>query len=118
MAYEASDGKKFTNKPAMRAHSAYAQSRGMSNGAQGRMDPLGTPGTTTAEGEDQGGEAPEQVAEAHGPAHEVHMMHDHEGGMHRVHSKHPDGHEHHSEHGSADEAHEHASKLAGCGMGG
>lgn len=60
-------------------------------------------------------ESPEAVAEQHGPAHEVHIQHDHEGGMHHVHSLHPDGHEHQSQHGSAEEAHEHGKKLAAPG---
>lgn len=60
-----------------------------------------------------GSEDPTQVAAEHGPAHEVHIQHDHEGGKHSVHSKHGDGHEHHSEHGSAGEAHQHAAKLSG-----
>jgi|ERR1039458_1803993 hypothetical protein len=61
-----------------------------------------------------GGEAPEQVVAAHGPATEVHITHDHASGQHHVHSKHEDGHEHHSEHGSAEEAHSAAGTLAGA----
>jgi hypothetical protein len=62
-----------------------------------------------------GSEDPTQVAAEHGPAHEIHMQHDHEGGKHSVHSKHGDGHEHHSEHNSAHEAHQHAQQVAGVG---
>jgi hypothetical protein len=58
-------------------------------------------------------ESPEQVAQTHGPAVEVHMSHEHEMGSHHVHSVHQDGYEHHSDHGSVEEAHEHAKKLAG-----
>lgn len=70
-----------------------------------------------AEPEMGGEEDGSAVAAEHGPAHEVHITHDHAAGMHHVHSMHPDGHEHHSDHGSAEEAHEHAKKLAsGEGM--
>ena len=59
------------------------------------------------------------IAAEHGPAHEIHMQHEHEMGAHHVHSVHPDGHEHHSDHGSVKEAHDHAHKLAGgAGEGG
>jgi len=69
-------------------------------------------------GEEMGGEeSGTEVAAAHGPAHEVHITHDHEGGAHHVHSVHPDGHEHHSDHGSAGEAHDHAKELADDGQG-
>src|SRR4029077_18852451 len=68
------------------------------------------------------GENPEQqdgaaIAAEHGPAHEIHMQHEHEMGAHHVHSMHPDGHEHHSDHGSVGEAHDHAKKLAGGEQG-
>jgi hypothetical protein len=66
------------------------------------------------------GQEPEdgaQIAEQHGPATEVNVMHQHEAGMHHVTSHHPDGHMHESDHGSAEEAHEHAKKLAGAGSG-
>jgi hypothetical protein len=76
-----------------------------------RRDPLAQPG-----GEESMGESsPEQVAQEHGPAVEVNVMHNHEAGEHHVHSKHPDGHEHHSDHASAGDAHDHAKMLA---MGG
>ena len=39
-----------------------------------------------------------QVAAEHGPAHTVHITHDHEGQRSHVHSIHPDGHEHHADH--------------------
>lgn len=58
-----------------------------------------------------GEEAPADVKAAHGPATEINIQHDHEGGRHHVHSKHSDGHEHQSEHGSAEEAHDHAREL-------
>lgn len=56
-----------------------------------------------------------QIAEQHGPATEVHMMHEHEMGAHHVQSAHPDGHMHESDHESAEAAHEHGKKLAGVG---
>ena len=65
-----------------------------------------------------GGEEPEEgsaIAEEHGPAHEVHITHDHAAGAHHVHSMHPDGHEHHSDHASVEEAHEHGKQLASGG---
>ena len=58
-------------------------------------------------------QAPEQVAEEHGPPVEVHHTHESEMGSHHVHSVHGDGFEHHSDHGSADEAIEHHKKLMG-----
>lgn len=104
MAYETKDGKKFTNRPPMMAHNRSMERGG---GIAEKTDPLKQPGQESGE---------EDVAAEHGPAHEIHMMHDREGGRHHVHSMHPDGHEHHSDHGSAEEAHEHAKKCAGCGM--
>jgi hypothetical protein len=114
MAFAASDGKKFTNRPPMRAHEASMAKRSMAGGAGPSVgaDPLQQP----AQGEQEmGQEDGSAVAAEHGPAQEVHTMHDHEGGMHHVHSIHPDGHEHHSDHASAEEAHEHGKKLAGGG---
>lgn len=55
----------------------------------------------------------QQVAAEHGPAHEIHMQHDHEGGVHHVHSVHHDGYEHHADHPSAEHAHAHAAHAAG-----
>lgn len=105
MAYEAKDGKKFTNRPPMMAHN---RSMERNQGVMDRQDPLEQPG-----GEVPGEQDGDQVAQEHGPAQEVHVTHDHEAGAHHVHSIHPDGHEHHSDHGSVDEAHEHAKKVAG-----
>lgn len=61
-----------------------------------------------------GSESPEQVVEAHGPAHHISIEHNHSGGEHHVHSHHQDGHHHHSTHGSVGEAHDHARALAGA----
>jgi hypothetical protein len=87
-----------------------AHKRSMERNSAPATDPLQQP--TEGGGEQDGS----QVAQEHGPAVEVNVMHEHEAGQHHVHSKHPDGHEHHSDHGSADEAHEHAKKLAGAGV--
>lgn len=111
MAYEASDKKKFTNKPPMMQHErSLSRMAGKSEAGGVMADPLKQPGQDSMGAED--GAA---VAAEHGPAHEVHMMHDHEGGRHHVMSMHPDGHQHESEHGSVEEAHEHGKKLAGAG---
>lgn len=59
-------------------------------------------------------ESPEEIAAAHGPAHEVHITHDEEMGEHHVHSKHPDGHVHKSKHADRNAAHSHGMKLAGA----
>ncbi len=119
MAFQAKDGRKFTNRAPMVSHDrsvARMASRSEAGGAgrtgmMERTDPLKQPGEP--DGDEQDGSA---IAAEHGPAHEVHMMHHHEDGRHEVHSMHPDGHEHHSEHGSVEDAHEHAKKLAGAGM--
>ena len=108
MAYGTSDGFKSTNRSPMMAHKASMERKSSAGGVGLASDPLGQPA-------EEGGEDPSQVAREHGPAHEVHMMHDHEMGKHSVHSKHPDGHEHHSEHGSAEEAHDHGKMLASQG---
>jgi hypothetical protein len=115
MAFQAKDGKSFTNRPAMMAHNRSVARMGAKSEAGGagmeKADPLEQPGSEMEDGEQDG----EAIASEHGPAHEVHMQHDHEAGMHRVHSMHPDGHEHHSDHASVEDAHEHGKKLAGAG---
>ncbi|MDR5729432.1 MAG: hypothetical protein RB191_18620 [Terriglobia bacterium] len=113
MAFPAKDGKKFSMASRRNAHDragAVKESRGMSvNLDKSPADVLEPP--EGAEPEQDGAE----IAQQHGPAMEVNLQHDHEGGTHHVHSVHPDGHEHHSDHGSAEEAHEHGKKLAGVG---
>ena len=113
MAFMASDGKKFTNRPPMKQHEASLARKSMAGGAgiAERTDPLAQPGGEEDAGEHTPEEAAQTVAE-HGPAHEVHMTHDHESGQHHVHTMHPDGHEHHSDHASMEEAHEHAKHLS------
>lgn len=57
-----------------------------------------------------------QITADHGPAHTVHMTHDHEGMRSHVHSIHADGHEHHADHegeGHHVNAHHHAMHAAG-----
>ena len=55
-------------------------------------------------------------ASQHGPAHEIHVMHDHAAGRHHVHSVHSDGFQSHSDHPSAHHAHHHAAKMAGVNL--
>ena len=116
MAFQAKDGKKSTNRAPMMQHNRSLDRMASKSEAGGagtmQADPLAQPG----EGGEMGQEDGSAVAEQHGPAQEIHMMHHHEEGRHEVHSMHPDGHQHSSEHGSVDEAHEHAKKLAGGGM--
>lgn len=57
------------------------------------------------------------ASEEHGPAVEVHMLHDHAAGMHHVHSIHPDGHEEHSDHADAPSAHMAAGDAVGASAG-
>ena len=109
MAYGTADGFKSTNRAPMMAHKRSMERKSMAGGAG---DPLQQPAAGEPDGDEQ---SPEQVAQEHGPAVEVNVMHNHEAGQHSVHSKHQDGHEHQSEHGSVDEAHDHAKKLAGGG---
>jgi hypothetical protein len=66
-------------------------------------DVLGNP-----EGVDAGA-----VAAEHGPAENVTIHHDHQGGKHVVVSRHPDGHMNLSQHKSHTEAHEAAKQLSG-----
>lgn len=109
MAFQSSDGQSFTNRPPMRQHEKSMMAKKSMAGGAG--DPLQQP----AAGE-MGQEDGSQVAAEHGPAAEVHVMHNHEAGEHHVQSSHPDGHQHTSQHDSAEEAHEHGKKLAGGGM--
>ena len=109
MAYGTEDGFKSTNKAPMMAHKRSMERKSMAGGAGPTADPLQQP-------TDGGGEDGSQVAQEHGPAVEVNVMHNHEAGEHHVSSNHPDGHQHESMHGSAEEAHEHGKKLAGGGM--
>lgn len=104
MAFTAKDGSKHTNRDTMVQQDR--KKMATMPDKQAPADPMGEP-----DGDEQDGEA---VAAAHGPATEVHMMH--QQGQHEVHSVHPDGHTHMSNHGSVEEAHEHGKKLAGAGQ--
>lgn len=60
-----------------------------------------------------------QIAEEHGPAHTVNLVHDHEAMKSHVHSIHADGHEHHADHDGEEHvmhAHHHAAHAAGVQM--
>lgn len=104
MAFKSSDGSQFTNHSGMKSHEARIKAKSPQPAPQPEPD-----------ADDMGGEDPQSVASAHGPAVEVNISHDHQGGKHSVHSMHQDGHEHTSEHGSADEAHQAARVLSGDG---
>lgn len=112
MAFDGGGGFKSTNRAPAMAHKRSMERKSMAGGAgmAEKSDPLAQP-----DGGDMGQEDGSQVAEEHGPAQEVHVMHNHEAGEHEVHSSHPDGHSHSSMHGSAEEAHEQGKKLAGAG---
>lgn len=112
MAFTAKDGSKHTNRDTMkRADARFGAQQPQKIGGQVSQD------------EDDGGmgmedEQPQDgaaMAAEHGPAVEVNIQHDHEGGAHHVHARHPDGHEHHSEHANADEAHKFAAEASGVG---
>lgn len=66
--------------------------------------------------QNEGHENPQEVVAEHGPAHSVHIHHDHENKKHKVVSHHADGHMHESEHGTPDEAHEHGKQLSKSDM--
>jgi len=57
----------------------------------------------------------EEVVKQHGPAHEIHSMHDHAANQHIVHSIHGEKH-HHSSHDTAGDAHAHMGKAIGAEM--
>jgi hypothetical protein len=107
------DGSRHTNHDSMkRANARFAAKQPApaavaGQGGDGEEDNEG--------GEPQDGAA---MAAEHGPATQLDIQHDHEGGRHTVHAAHPDGHEHDTEHASADEAHKYAADCAGVGTGG
>jgi len=68
--------------------------------------------------EEKEGTEEHPVVTEHGPAHTVHIKHDHTAKRHHVTSHHNDGHVHESEHATPDEAHSEAAKLAGITEGG
>lgn len=108
------DGSRHTNHDSMKR----ANARFGSKQPQAQADGDGSDYNAGAEDEMQdSAQDGAQMAAEHGPATEINIIHDHEGGRHGVHAKHPDGHEHESEHGSADDAHRFAGDLAGVGAG-
>lgn len=107
MAFQDSKGNKFTNRDAMKHSEARNMAKSPASAAISAEEPNGEP-----EPAQQDGKA---MAQQHGPAVELHIQHDHEGGQHHVHAVHPDMHEHDSVHGSADEAHKYAADCAGVG---
>jgi hypothetical protein len=83
-----------------------------------KKPPMGKPPAEPEQEMGEGQQEPEdgaEIAQMHGPAHDVHIQHEHEMGSHHVTSEHPDGHHHESDHESAEAAHEHGKKLAGAG---
>jgi len=61
-----------------------------------------------------------QIAAQHGPAHEIHMAHDHMAKVSHVHSVHEDGQQHHAEKMGEDhamQAHHHAMHASGVTPG-
>ena len=137
---QAADGKKFGNRQKMhryeKAHEGDSKSekpesegrdaamhggggadqgkgpRAQAHEIEGRS--MGNDGAEHTEPEAGGaGESGDMVAREHGPAHEVHITHDHASGQHHVHSVHQDGHQNHSMHATPEEAHLHAKAAAG-----
>lgn len=106
------DGSRHTNRDSMKRADARFASR---QAPEKQAGDDGGDYNEGAEDEMQGGQDGSAMAAEHGPAVEINMQHDHEGGRHTVHAVHPDGHEHESEHGSADEAHKFAAAVSGVG---
>lgn len=102
MAFQSSDGSKFTNHSTMKQHEARGPKKPAGEAQQE---------VNAEEGQPNDGQA---MASQHGPAIELNINHG-EGG-HSVHAVHPDGHSHETQHGSADEAHKYAADCAGVGM--
>lgn len=106
MAHKAKDGKEFTNASQMRQHDA--------RNAEKAPAPHAQRGEAASEMGEEEGRAPQEVVDAHGPAHEITITHPKEGkGKHTVSSKHPDGHQHESEHETPEEAHQAGATLGG-----
>lgn len=88
-------------------------------GAEGMMEEHESPmegDEPPAEGAPADHSEIQQVTADHGPAHTVHMAHDHASGRSHVHSVHADGHEHHADHEGQSHvmnAHHHAMHAAG-----
>lgn len=106
MAFQDSAGNNFTNHSAMRSSEARLKAKSPAATAVAHEEEHGEPDAAN----EQDGKA---IAAQHGPAVEIQIQHDHEGGQHSVHAVHPDMHEHQTHHASAKEAHKFASDLAG-----
>jgi len=94
--------------PRAKAHEIEAQSGGPETGKQAEVPEHQPEGDMHAE--------IKNVVAEHGPAHEIHIAHDHEGQRSHVHSIHQTGQEHHAEHQGPEHvklAHEHAMHAAG-----
>ena len=115
--FKAKDGKKFGSAFRMRRYDSAHE--GHEPGPRAEAHEINEPKEEPTEemGEPKMGEGDhseiQQIAAEHGPAHEVHITHDHAAGKHHVHSVHEDGHEHHADHPTADHAHMHAAHAAG-----
>lgn len=119
----AKSGKKYSNKfKANRADRAAAEGMEKEPGKRAQANEIEGKGQGDAyEQEEQMEEeiSPgihDQVASTaaqHGPASEVHILHDHANGQHNVSTVHADGFQHNSTHATADEAH-----MAGAAAGG
>jgi len=102
----------------MMQHEARSAAKAPKAGAGNITAKIGSGGDDDAEyGAPEDGQDGAAMAAEHGPATQLDIQHDHEGGRHTVHAVHPDGHEHETEHASADEAHKYAADCAGCGTG-
>lgn len=109
MSFPAKDGSKHTNYSSAKSADAKFAAKSPAATAISHEEPNGEPDAAPA----QDGKA---LAQQHGPAQEITIQHDHQGGQHTVHAVHPDMHEHDSQHRSAAEAHQFAGDCAGGGM--
>jgi len=115
------EGKNFNSKFRMRRYDAAHAEDGKGPGPRAQAHEIeGMPHEKEEQMEEQVHpgihDEIKQIAAEHGPAHEIHMMHDHGAKMSHVHSVHEDGHEHHAEHKGemhVHHAHMHAAHAAG-----
>lgn len=130
MAFPSKDGKKNNSKfrAARRDKEAGTDERAQAHEAEGVKQQVSKPpsakpsmGSMTPPETDappaMGGGADDSQSNPHGPAHAIHITHDHAAGTHHVHAMHPDGHEEHTDHATAQEAHAQAADAGGAGMG-
>jgi hypothetical protein len=112
MAHISKDGSAFTNRSAMVRHERRSGGASAARGASKDAVHDADIHEENQDGEDVSGQDIHDVVKEHGPANEVHIMHDHESGTHHVESKHGDK-MHESDHDSVEEAHEHGKCAAG-----